>query len=348
MNKSQIILSAIGGTVVLGALVLGYLIWDAASAKAEKSESLEDSLNMAAGVMKKLPVKPEKKELAVYKDNCEAYANWREEAEKVAARGDLVFEKTTPAVLKTAIVADARKLADLPGCFDGKLVKQDFHFGFKDYITGGALPPDNEVGLKRLQREWNDVSSVLRTIAECGGASAGIVDVRMGKAQQAAAAAEEEQPSNKKRKAKKSNKAKAKAEPQGEGADEGTGPAVTSFTVDFIVRPAGFVKAVNAFATESRFTVVENCTFVREKDDLAEALGGDAKKAEQQAVSNRRRRRQQAQEEKKEGGASGMVTDPATASPLKVTMAFSVYDFRSLEQEQAESADKEKQAEDEK
>jgi len=347
MNKSQIILSAIGGTVVLGALVLGYFIWDASSAKAEKSEALEDSLGTAAEVVRKLPVKPQKKELAVYKDNCEAYGNWRAEAAKIAARGDLVFEKTTPAVFKTAIVADARKLADLPGCFDGKLVKPDFHFGFKDYITGGALPPDDAAALKRLQREWNDVSSVLKTIAECGGVSAGIVDVRMGKAQKAEAAEEEEQPANKKRKAKKAKKAAKAAEAEEASAE---GPAITSFAVDFMARPSGLVKAINAFATGPRFVVVENCTFVREKDEVAENLGGDSKKAEQQAATGRRRRRQQqAQEEKKEDAKAGQVTDPVTAPLLKVTMAFSVYDFRTLEQERAESADdKAKQAEEEK
>jgi len=332
MNKSQMILAAIGGIVVLGALVLGYFIWDASSVKAERAETLEGDVASAGNVMKKLPVKPEKASLSVYKDSCAAYGEWQAEAKKVASRGDLVFDMATPAEFKTAIVGEARKIADLPGCFDGKFAKSDFGFGFKDYVTGGALPP--EADLKRLQREWNDVSTVLKTIAACGGADAGVIDVRMG-AQKAKAEGEgEEEASAKKRNKKAKKKVKVKGEGGGEGeGDEGSaGPAVTAFTVEFMMRPSGLVKAVNAFATGTRFVVVEDCSFVREKDELAETLGGDAKKTEQ-AGTSRRRRRSQAQEEPKAETKGGMVIDPATASLLKVTMVVSVYDFRSLEEE---------------
>jgi len=333
MNKSQIILSAIGGVVAVGALALGYFIWDASSVKADQADALEGNVGTASGIMKKLPLKPVAKELAVYKDNCEAYDGWRAEAAKIASRGDLVFDKVTSAELKTAMVGEARKLAELPGCFDGKFVKPDFSFGFKDYITGGALPPDGEAELKRLQREWGDVTAVLKTIAASGGASAGILDVRMGAVQKAKV--EDEAATAKPKKGKKAKKKQASAEQAREATAEG--PAVTSFAVDFMVRPSGLVKALNAFATGTRFVVVENCTFAREQDALAEALGGDSRKTEQPIATGRRRRRAQAQEEKVEEPKVRVVTDPATAPLLKVTMAFSVYDFKTLEEDDAKA-----------
>jgi len=346
MNKSQMVLAAIGGTVVVGALVLGYFIWDASSVKAENASALEDSLAAASGVMKKLPIPPQAKELEVFKAGCKAYDEWRADAEKLAARGDLVFEKVSPAELKTAIVGEARKLADRPGYFQGKLVHADFHFGFKDYITGGALPPDDAAELKRLQREWNDVATVLKTIAECGGADVAIADVKMGKAK--AVAVEEEQPQAKKRKARKSSK-KAKTPEEDEAAEQG--PAVTSFTVDFLCRPSALVKALNAFATGTRFVVIDNCSFSRERDEIAEKLGGDAKKSEQAGSSRRRRRgaaQQAEQQEKSEDAKSGVVTDPSVAPLLKVSMAVSVYDFGSLEKEQTDASEDEKKSEEEK
>jgi len=337
MNRTKIILAAIGGVAVVGALVLGYLIWDAASASAEKAEALDAALAQAKGIIRKLPIKAEPKELAVYRENAAVYSEWRENAGRLAARGDLVFENTTPAVLKTILVGEARRLAAMPGCEGGRLVKADFPFGFRDYIVGGALPPDNPAELKRLQREWNDVSSVIATLAECGGTRITIDDVRLGKAK---VAEEEEADSAKSKKAKAKAKAKSKAKAKAAEADEAQGPAITSFAVDFRTTPAALVKALNAFATSPRFIVVESCTFVRESDALAEALGGDAKKAEASSPRTRRRRAAASAEaaETKDEGPSGVVTDPATAPLLKVTMAFSVYDFGTLEKAKAEGA----------
>jgi len=328
MNRTQIILAAIGGTAVVGALVLGYLIWDAAGTRSERAEALDAALSSAKGILKKLPVKAESKELEVYRENAAAYGDWRGEAERLVARGDLVFESTTPAVFKTTIVHEARQLSSMPGCEGGKLVKPDFPFGFRDYTVGGALPPDNPADLKRLQREWNDVSSVIRTLAECGGTRIAIDDVRMGKAK--AAEAEEPAPaakSGKKNRNKAKAKNQAKAQPKAKEsakAGEATGPAITAFTVDFRTTPAALAQAINAFATGSRFVVVDSCTFVRERDALAEALGGEGKKGETRKAQNE--------------VSSPYVTDPATAPLLKVTMAFSVYDFGTLEKAKEEGA----------
>jgi len=331
MNKSQMILAAIGGTTVVGALVLGYFIWDASSVKSEKAETLESSIESARGVMKKLPVKADKAELQVYADSVAVYDEWRAGAAKIAASGDIVVENTSSAEFKTTMVGDARRLASLPGCFDGKLVKGEFGFGFPDYITGGAMPPKDEAGLKRLQREWNDVSSVLKTLAECGESEIGITGVQMGKAKVTEQEEEQQQAKSKKGKAKKNAKPK-----KGVEEEKSESVSITSFTVDFVARPSALVKTLNAFATKPRFVVVENCTFVREKDELAEALGDASKGGGDRASSGRKRGRKAQQEEKTEA-ATGFVTDPMTAPLMKVTMAISVYDFGTLEQAAAEA-----------
>jgi len=337
-------LAAIGGVAVTGALVLGYFIWDASSVKAEKAESLDADVASACSLVKKLSVKPEKAALSAYENNAAAYDGWRTEAEKIASRGDTVFEKTTPAAFKTAIVDEARRFAEKNGCIDGKIVKADFNFGFKDYITGGVLPPDNAAELKRLQREWFDVMTVLKTIASCGGNDVGITEVTMGKAK---AAVEPEEPKKNAKKAKKNAKKAKKVDEQKEGAET----TITSFTVAYQVRPSALVKTINALSTGERFIVVEDCTFVREKDEVAEKLGGDPKKAEATArVGSRRRRLQQqqaaaAQAEKPSAAQAVMVTDPANAPLLNVKMAVSVYDFGTLEKAQAEAAKETKQAE---
>jgi len=319
MNKSKTILASVGGVALLASLVLAYLIWSALSEKGEKAEELESAI-AAADRLTRLPVYPGPEGVQAYKDNAATFDAWREEALKIVAAGDMAFEATTPPAFKAFLVDSARRLSALPGAVDGRIVKEDFPFGFKDYITGGVLPRQDD--LSRLQREWHDVSTVVEALAKSGVLE--IVDVSMAPA----APAVEEEP------AKKRGGAKRKKQAGEEKSAEG--PAVTRFKVEFRARPSSLVDALNEFSTISRFVVVDDFSFVREKDDIAEALGGEGRQQQAEAPSRGRRRRgrQAAEEEARQPEpekASGIVADPMAASPLKVAMSFSVYDFRSLE-----------------
>ena len=122
--------------------------------------------------------------------------------------------------------------------------------------------------------------------------------------------------------------------------------AAYSYVFSFTARAPAIVKAVNAFATCERFVTVDELHFRRDRDAMAEALGGEAnKKNEAQAESGRRRRR-------RGGGGSpaaesaaapkvpeGIVTDPVLAEPFTVTMAVTVHDFRSLEESDKDKAE---------
>ena len=316
MNKSKIILASVGGAALVASLVLAYFIWSAFSDKSEREGDLEGAIS-SADRLSRLPVYPGEEGIRAYKENAETYAAWREAAVKTASAGDMAFEATTPPAFKAFLVDDARRLSALPGAVDGRLVKEDFPFGFKDYITGGVLPA--QADLARLQREWHDVSTVVEALAKCGVAE--VVDVAMAAP---APVQKEEQPKKKGKKGKKQQGDAASAE----------GPAVTCFKVEFRTRPAGLVNAVNEFITSPRFVVVDEFSFAREKDDIAEALGGDPAKKQQEPSRGRRGRRGRSEEEEPQadaGKASSVAFDPLSASLLRVVMSFSVYDFRSLE-----------------
>ena len=321
MKKSKVILASVGGVVLVASLALAYMIWSAYSEKTERVEEFDDAVS-TAGRLTALPVYPGPAGVKAYKDNAEVYSAWRAEALKAASSGDKKFEPTSPAAFKTFLVEDARRLSDLPGGVDGKLVKSDFPFGFKDYITGGVLPRQED--LARLQREWNDVATVVE-----GLAGAGVVEVL----DVALKAAEAKQPAV---------DARGRKPKKGEEEDAGPAQDVTRFTVSFLARPAAIVAAANAFVGCERFVVVEDFAFERTKDDLVETIGGDSQKKDDSASGGGRRGRRgrrgrggdepapEAQQEAAEGsGKSGLVTDPLKASPFKVTMTFAVYDFRS-------------------
>ena len=172
MNKSKIILASVGGVALTASLVLAYLIWSAMADKSERAADLDGAI-ATADRLTRLPVYPGTEGIKAYNENAETYKAWREEAVKIASAGDMAFESTTPPAFKAFLVDDARRLSALPGAVDGRLVKEDFPFGFKDYITGGVLPA--QADLARLQREWYDVSTVIEALAKCGVSE--IVDV---------------------------------------------------------------------------------------------------------------------------------------------------------------------------
>lgn len=318
MNKSKMILASVGGTALVASLAFAYLIWSALDEKGEKASDLESAV-ATADRLTRLPVYPGPEGIKAYKENAEVYESWRDEAVKIVSAGDMTFEPTTPPAFKAFLVEAARRLSSLPGAVDGRLVKEDFPFGFKDYITGGVLPAQED--LARLQREWYDVSTVIEALAKCGVAE--VVDVVVKAPAPVQDDAKQKKGAKKTKKPAKDEKAES-------------GPAVTCFTVQFRTRPSGLVNAVNEFLTSPRFVVVDDFTFVREKDDIADALGGgDAKRQQQEAGGRgrgrRRARAEEAAEQKADESGPAFVTDPLSASLLDVTMSFSVYDFRSLE-----------------
>ena len=325
MNKSKIILASVGGVTLVASLALAYFIWDAMSEKGDRFDELEGAKQAVANMMR-LAVTPSPEAINAHKENAETYTAWKEEAQKVVTIGDMIFEATTPPALKASLVEDARRLSSLPGGVDGAIVRPEFAFGFKEYVLDGNLPAQSD--LTRIQREWYDMSVVVEALSKSGVIE--ITDLAIVSGAPTPAAAE--QPADNRRQRRGARQA---AQPVAAAAD---GPAVTRMRVDFRAMPPALVTVANALMMSRRFIVVDDFTFTHEKDELAEKLGADPKKAaEAQASKSGRRGRRGRQEEAEEtaeaDALSGVVTDPQTAPALKVTMSISVYDFRSLEAE---------------
>lgn len=335
MNKTKIILAVIGGVVALAVLVMAYFAWSAFSAKTaalegdeeEGTDGLESVVAKAEQLSRK-SVYPCVASVKAVESNEAAVVAWCDEAHRLAARGDRAYRAQTASEFKSFLEQDARRLVALSGGVSGMLMKKDFDFGpFKEYVIDGKMPADDPVRLAQLQRMWDDVAFLCETLSNAGAHEVTGIARKEKTAEQA-----EEKPAPGKR-AKPRKPAKKGA------ADEAKkGPVANTYLITFLTRPAGFVKAVNALATCERFTVVDDFTFVREKDAIAEALGGGDAQKQQAATTGRRRRRgaavvQQQTEEKPSEEKSRLVTDPLVDAPIKVDMTVTVYDFRSLEEE---------------
>jgi hypothetical protein len=316
MNKSKIILASIGGVAGVAVLALAYFIWSALSGKSEISDELSAFQN-AAERYSRQPVYPGADSIKAVEANREKLVEWKDEAMKLASRGDLVFDPTTPPALKDLMLADAKRFSSLPGSAEGKLVKADFAFGFKDYITGGALPGEKDVPL--LQRRWNDIVQVLDMLVAAGATE--IVDITVKPK-------EVEKPKVDDRRRRGRAPAK-KTEPKVKE------PSKETYVFTFLARSEAIVKALNALAVCQRFMVVDSLSFARDTDALAMALG-DGKKSEQTAFRRGRRGRRgfaAAEEEEKKEEENPIVTDPLMDPPYKVTASVSTYEFHSLEEE---------------
>ena len=325
MNKSKMILAATGGVIGVAVLVMAFFVWTAYSAKTaalegdeeEGTEGLEAVVETAQRLSRD-KVYPCAASVKAVQSNETMLVGWKDEAFKLASRGDRPVKPTTPAQFKADMVGEAQRLVALPGQVQGRIAKPEFAFGpFKEYIAEGKMPA--EAKLAELQRQWEDIVMIVETLSQCGAAE--ILDIQF-KAK--------EEPESSAKDMRKKNAKNAKAVSQEKE------PSIQGYVVTFATRPLGFVKSLNAFETCERFVIVDGFSFQRERDVLNEALGGGEKKESSRPAAGRRRRRGAAAaakaDEDEDKPKSGIVTDPLLDAPFKVELTLSTYDFRTLEE----------------
>lgn len=342
MNKTKIIILSLGGFFLIGALAFGWFIYQAM----DEHSSIVDDLDSKRNSAERLThgdIYPSPAAKAAVDENRRAYETWMESSRTLATAGDLVLPETTPPAFKTQLIDDAKELSLLPGGIDGKIVKPEFTFGFKDFIAGGVLP--SAANLPRLQREWNDVTNVVRQLA-----AAGIIEIV-----NIAVAAPVEPPKPKPvaaRRAKKRVAGKAAAAAPATARVVAPEPDLTTMTVEFRTAPEGLVAALNRLVADRRYIAISDLTFEREKDEIVEKLGGDQKKdakTQKRKLSMKAKRleekRAKENKDKKEDAQTGVIVDPQGIAPYKVKMTLSVADFRTGEkaEEVEESAAEEEE-----
>jgi hypothetical protein len=301
--------------------VLGYLAFDAFSSKAEAVDA-GDGAKESVRRLLRADVSPDKESELAYKKNSDTLAGWIEAALATAAAGDRAVKADIDrSAFKKAVVEEARALSELEGGVDGKIVKPGFTFGLPDLVTGDKVPDAEQ--LPHLQRLWGDIRLVFEQLQLCGVVEVVRIEPAGNAASSGAQAQAEEKPKAKKGRGKKEAEAEKPAY------------TVEQYEVDFRAKPAALVKAIGAFATSTRFIVVDSMSFAREGDMIAAALGeGDKNQGAQSQPGKRRPRRGAAVEEAEKPSEEtedkkGLVNDPAKEAPFLVKMTLSTYDFGS-------------------
>lgn len=329
MNKTKIILAAIGGVIgvaVLGAAVFAYLSFAAKTAAMEGDDEngvdgLETVTEKAEQLSKK-PVFPCADSVTVLTESREKIAEWKDEAFKLAARGDRPIVPMTPAQFKEFVIGEAHRVAEIKSDSTNTICAADFEFGpFKPYIAEGKMPEAE--ALKDLQRKFDDAVTIIEMLAAAGVSTVKQIDVK-----DVVQKVEEE--AKPKRGARKPVKKSA--------TDDAPAfkPETHTYEIVCKTRPAALVKALNAFATSERFMVVDGFKFALERDAIVAAFNGNEKKEEPQ--SGRRRRRSASADESEQQAAPTeapkvtVVTDPAVDATFDAVLTVTVHDFKSMEE----------------
>lgn len=327
MKKTKIILAALGGCALLGLLIVGWLLFSAFS---KKSELLED-LRMREDKMTQLrsaKIAPTAVALRQLVTNKTMVASWLAATREEVAAGDQMPDlNQTEAAFKSKMIEDARQLSALPGSAAGKLVKENFGFGYNDFITGGKMPTKAE--LPELQCRWSDVVTLVKIFASSGARE--IVEV-------ASLATEAPKPETTARSNKRTPK-RTKVEDSAETAKI----VRRSYEFKLRVDSVALVRILNACASDSRFIVVDSLNFARAEDEIANRIG-ESNKSSQKVAGRGRRRGAQAIEfveaTAKEESRKGLVIDPATVSPFAVTLRVTTIDFGSKQPSNEKEATK--------
>lgn len=338
MNREKMIFAAIGGVSFVGLAVVGWLLFAAFGERGEASDGFDAQCATRARLAgSKIPLTDAS--LAQLKSNAANYADWLDAATKRAARGDRqASTNLTSASFKQRLVDEAFELRRLVVA-DAPLVKEDFAFGFADYITGGKIPDASS--LPTLERQWTDVRFLTTLLSRCGVTELTGVTVEEKKASEPA---KKEQ----KKSAKKSKADKKKGVKNAKAAETDEEPAVTTETYELRIKakPLALVRVLNALASDDRFTVVDGFSFARPNDQILSALGGEAKKeATERPVATGRRRPgrktevQEGEEAEEAKAKVGFAVDAEREAPFDVTLRLTVYDFGRPEAEAADKAD---------
>lgn len=315
MNKNKIIMSSIGGVAVVIALVLGYLTYAAWEEKEENVDSLE-SLKSSVKRLCSAKISPSQASVDAIDENKKTLEIWFGRALDVAARGDRSYPTLTVAEFCNQLRDEVAVERSLPGGVGGKIVAEDFAFGFRDILDEGKLPKAEDLPV--LQRQWGDIKFFADTIAAAGAVQLVSVEKDAKKPVEAQPAP---QPAPRNQRQQQQAEVKPLADAQ-------------SYTVVFLARPAALVKVVNEFAKAERFTVVDSLAFERANDALGAILGGkDKEEARPSRGRGRGRGRARASEEsesqegEEEVRRKGLVVDPVSDTPFTVTMKITTYDF---------------------
>lgn len=329
LSKQQMIGVGCGCAFLAVAGFLGYLLFDAASARSKvetgDEESGDPGLEEAKAAFvqyNQAPIFPSDASIRSVESNKNQYVAWRTAALALAARGDCPPPAAEePSVFKQRLQAEVRRMGELPGGVNGRIATPGCLFGFEQYLgENGMLPPSAAV--PRLAEQLAAIVRVVDIFA-----TSGVFEVK---------SVQRIEP---KEKAGKDDEEKKPSKQKGKDVAKPLEWTCLEYKFTISARPAALVQVSNRIASDTRFMIAKNFSFRRPEASDMILTSMSAKESEESKTSSSsssgrgRRRRGAAVEQPKLGEEespqkrSRLVVDPELDAPFDVEFTLAVYDF---------------------
>jgi hypothetical protein len=325
MKRHQIVMAVCGGLMAVLCVAACWLLWSAISVKRAAAEERNMNYEELQQIYR-AKVFPIDANIGRVRDDQKALEEWLVAASNLLRKGEMVIDKRTPPIFKQVLQRSVRELSDHPGAAGGKIVGQNFYFGFDRYLGQSDSLPEQE-HVDRLSFQLGVIETVCKelyaaNILELKSVAREAFDGGATVAQAADAGA-----ATPRRRRRDTSRSDAPQQPVQSAAAAAGGEYYTKerFTFEFVTRPAAFVEVLNRLSALDLFVVVAEVDLRKTSDPLKAAEGAAARAGGRDGAAA-----ETPVDPATLTHAQRIVSDPELEPPVNVKLEIDVYSFEGV------------------
>jgi hypothetical protein len=322
MKRNKLILIILLVVAVLACGAVGWLLIQSIISKTAAYNQRNDDYAKVKKIYR-AKVFPNPENIDRVKEQQKELEAWLASVGEQLHKGDLPDENLTPATFKQNLQKTVRSLSRQPGIRNGSVVKQDFHFGFDQYLgESNQLPKREDVA--RLTTQLGMIETISRELYSAKILS---LDAIKRDAFDDAAVVTEEEPNRDDRRRRNrppSNSGQKVEQPQSVAKQVHIPDGLVekeSFTFEFTATAESYVAALNKLSSMDMFVVIVESTFAKTGDQLKK-LDEKPKSGIEDAVDKKKLSDM--------SHAERAVTNPSQDHPVSARLVIDVYTFKGV------------------
>ncbi len=323
MKRHEIVMIVCGGLIAALCVVAGWLLFSALSVKnaaaEERNMNYEDLQHIYQA-----KVFPNDANIDRVREDQQVLEQWLVTASNLLHKGDLAFDRKTPALFKQGLQESVRELSSQPGAVNGKIVGPNFYFGFDRYLGQSDSLPDQE-HVDRLTLQLAVIEKICHELY-----AANIMELRsvVREAFEGGSAAKAADSGTTVRRRRRRDDGGSAPQPAQSAALAAANEYFSKqrFSFEFVTRPAAFIEVLNRLSALDLFVVVAEVELRKTSDPLTarQAAGG------KDSRTGRAGGGEVAVDPASLTHVQRIVTDPELEPPVNVKLEIDVYSFEGV------------------